>query len=63
MDPSCPLYGKKPLPLPKSMETLFPVRFIDKIPLVVERFEVDYYLICRIGSTRERETKDSMTIS
>ena len=26
MDPTCPLYGKEPLPLPKSMADLFPVR-------------------------------------
>ena len=58
MDPTCPLYGKEPLPLPKSMADLFPVRDSpsdDFEPLIVVMKDKAKLFSCyRSGSTRKR---------
>ena len=59
MDPTCPLYGKEPLPLPKSMEALFPVRFncfyFPSSLYNTSLSDVGIIVLCfRTGSTRKR---------
>lgn len=49
MDPGCPRYGMTPLPLPKSMESLFPVRKMQN-PVFC-----GFYDICLQGWEYEKE--------